>query len=95
MEERETLRSSVPRHALDARVPDGRSLGEFAREVMAIARAGLTARNRLNASGDNETGFLETLDEIVASGRPPAQVLLDRYAGEWQGDIAQVYRDAF
>ncbi|HCB79601.1 MAG TPA: glutamate--cysteine ligase, partial [Erythrobacter sp.] len=52
------------RLALDAPIPGGGKLHDLAREVMAIARAGLAARGRLNSSGDNETGFLETLDEI-------------------------------
>ena len=32
-------------------------------------RPGLTARARLNAAGDNETGFLDPLREIVAAGK--------------------------
>ena len=59
------------------------------------ASAGLSARARLNSSGDNETGFLETLDEIVKTGKVPAQVLLDRYHGEWGGDIDRVYKYSF
>ncbi|MBX9896975.1 MAG: glutamate--cysteine ligase [Qipengyuania sp.] len=95
MEEREALRNAVPRLALDAPIPGGRKLIDLAREVLPIARAGLTARARLNASGDNETGFLDTLEEIVASGKAPAQRLLDRYRGEWQGDVSRVYEDSF
>ena len=52
-------------------------------------------RGGINSSGDNETGFLETLDEIVASGRVPAQVLLNRYHGEWGEDISRVYKYSF
>ncbi len=68
---------------------------DLAKDVLDIARAGLTARARLNSSGDNETGFLETLDEIVASGKVPAQILLDRYHGEWNGDIKRIYKYSF
>ncbi|MGB3753568.1 MAG: glutamate--cysteine ligase [Parerythrobacter sp.] len=95
MEEREALRNAVPAEGLDARIPGGRRLQELAREVLFIARAGLVSRARLNASGDNETGFLETLDEIVASGKVPAQRLLDKYHGEWGGDINRVYKYSF
>ena len=95
MEEREALRNSVPKLALDAPIPGGRKLRELAKEVLAISRAGLAARARLNSGGDNETGFLETLDEIVASGKVPAQRLLDRYHGEWGGDIKRVYKYSF
>ena len=95
MEEREALRGAVPRLALDAPIPGGRKLGDIASEVLAIARSGLSARARLNSGGDNETGFLEALDEIAASGKVPAQRLLDSYHGEWEGDISRVYEQSF
>ena len=95
MEEREDLRNAVPKLALDAPIPGGGTLQDLAKDVLRIARSGLTARARVNASGDNETGFLETLDEIVASGKVPAQVLLDRYHGEWNGDISRIYKYSF
>jgi len=44
--------------------------------------------------GDNETGFLDPLREVVRSGKVPAQVLLDRYHGEWAGDLSRVYAEA-
>ncbi|MGN6496938.1 MAG: glutamate--cysteine ligase [Tsuneonella sp.] len=94
MEEREALRNAVPRLALDAPIPGG-TLKDIAPEVLAIARAGLKARNKLSTSGDNESGFLETLDEIVASGKVPAQRLLDMYHGEWKGDVTRVYKYSF
>ncbi|WP_379921938.1 glutamate--cysteine ligase [Erythrobacter sp. R86502] len=95
MEERERLRNEVPRLALATRSPDGGTLQDLGREVLKIAHSGLKARARLNASGDNETGYLETLDEIVASGKVPAQRLLDAYHGEWNGDITRVYEQSF
>ena len=93
MDARQTLRDSVPRLALDAPLPDGRTLRDIAPTVLDIATAGLTARARLNASGDNESGFLDPLREIVASGKVPAQRLLDKYHGEWGGDLSRIYAD--
>jgi glutamate--cysteine ligase len=94
MEERQLLRDSVPKLALDAPLPGGGKLRDIAGEVLDIAGAGLTARARLNASGDNESGFLDPLREIVRTGKVPAQVLLDRFNGDWEGDIARVYEEA-
>lgn len=91
MAERETLRSSVPRMALDAPLPGGGTLRDIAGRVLDIAHAGLVARGRLDAGGSNETGFLDPLREIVRSGKVPAQSLLDRYHGEWAGDISRIY----
>ena len=95
MEEREALRNAVPKLGLNAPIPGGGTLQDLGKEVLKIARAGLSARARLNTSGDNETGFLETLDEIVASGKVPAQRLLDKYNGEWDGDIKRIYKYSF
>ena len=95
MDEREALRDAVPKLGLDAPLPGGGKLLDLAREVLPIARAGLSARARLDSSGNNETGFLEPLEEIVETGKVPAQRLLDKFHGEWGGDIARVYEESF
>ncbi len=95
MGEREALRNAVPKLALDAKVPGGGTLQDLGGEILAIARQGLASRAQLNSSGDNETGFLEPLDEIIASGKVPAQRLLDQYHGEWGDDITRIYEHSF
>ena len=91
IEEHQRIRDEVPRLGLATRTPDGRSFQELAARILDIAHRGLAARKRLNAAGDDETGFLDPLREIVASGKVPAQRLLDLYEGEWGGDISRVY----
>ena len=93
MEARQALRDSVPRLGLDAPLGDGRTLRDIAGPVLAIARSGLAARARLNGAGDNETGYLSFLEEVVASGKTNAERLLERYHGEWQGDLSRVYEE--
>ena len=93
MEEREALRNDVPRLALDAPLPGGGKLRDIAKDVLAIAHRGLAARGRRNASGDDETGFLEPLNEIVRSGKVPAERLLERYHAQWDGDATGIYRE--
>ena len=95
MDGREALRSAVPKLGLDAPLPGGGKLKDIAAEVLAISRSGLAARARLNKAGDNECAFLNPLDEIVASGKVPAQRLLDKFHGEWNGDLSRVYEEAF
>lgn len=94
MEEREALRTAAPKLALSAPIPGGGTLRDIAGEVLEIANSGLAARARLNRSGDNETGFLDPLREIVRSGKVPAEVLLERYHGAWGGDVSRVYGEA-
>jgi len=93
MEEREALRTQVPRLGFDAPIGGGGTLRDIAGQVLGIARAGLTARARLNSIGDNETGYLAALDEVVASGRTHAERLLERYHGAWGGDVSHVYAE--
>jgi glutamate--cysteine ligase len=90
---REKLRHEVPRLALDATTPDGRPMREFAGQVLDIAAAGLTRRARLNSAGDNEGGFLDPLRDVVATGMTPADRLLARYHGAWNGDVSHIYEE--
>ena len=87
----ERIRAEVPRLGLAAKGPRGRTFRELGARILDIAAAGLKARARLNAAGEDETGFLGPLREVIASGRTPAEVLLDRYAGAWGGDLRRVY----
>jgi glutamate--cysteine ligase len=87
------IRSEVPKLGLAARGPRGRSFQQLGKEILDIADAGLNARARLNSMGESEAGFLAPLREIVASGKTPAERLLDRYHGEWKGDLSRVYEE--
>jgi glutamate--cysteine ligase len=91
IDEREALRHAVPAQALEAPVPGGGTVRELADEVLDIASAGLNARGELNGSGDNESGFLDPLRDVVATGMTFADRLVERYHGEWQGDVSHVY----
>src|SRR5688572_8539104 len=86
IEERTKLRHSVPELGLAARGPRGRTFQELGQRILDIASDGLSARARLNGAGDSEQGYLDPLREIVASGKSPAEVLLERYHGAWRGD---------
>lgn len=93
MDEREALRNAVPRLGLQVPIHGDRTLAAIAGQVLDIARAGLTARACLNGAGDNETGYLQALDEVVTRGRTPAESLLERYNGAWAGDLSRVYAE--
>ena len=93
IEEREALRHAVPRQALDSPVPGGGTVRDLAARVLDIAAAGLTERAELNAAGDNEGGFLDPLREVVASGKTFADRMLDRYHGDWNGDVRHIYEE--
>ncbi|HWL47775.1 MAG TPA: glutamate--cysteine ligase [Sphingomonadaceae bacterium] len=87
------IRDEVPRLGLAAKGPRGRTFQELGRQIVEIASAGLAARDRRNAIGETEAGFLDPLREILATGTVPAQRLLDLYNGAWQGDVSRVYEE--
>jgi glutamate--cysteine ligase len=93
IEERQRLRDAVPRLGLGAQTPSGEPLRDLAGRILAIAESGLVARARLNSAGDSESGYLDPLREIVARGTSPAKMLLDRYHGEWGGDVSRIYEE--
>lgn len=92
MDERLRLRQEAPKSGLRAEI-DGRSLKSLALELLDLARAGLAARRRLNASGDNESGFLEPLQEIAESGITPAERKLEIFDGEWNGSVDPIFTE--
>jgi glutamate--cysteine ligase len=86
------LRAEVPRRALATPFRKG-TVGDVAAEVLAIARAGLKARNRQDGGGSDESGFLDVLAQIVAARETPAEAELRRFRDEWHGDIDPVFRE--
>jgi glutamate--cysteine ligase len=91
---REALRVAASVDGLQAHT-HGVKMHDLAREVVAIAEAGLKARARPGAGGllPDETHFLNALKETVESGQTPADELLARYHGDWQGDLTRIYAD--
>ncbi|WP_317056931.1 glutamate--cysteine ligase [Roseovarius rhodophyticola] len=91
-ETREALRVAASEQALDARV--GKiSMHDLAREVLDLSEAGLKARSIPGAGGlvPDETHFLNALRESVESGQVPADELLTKYHGDWEGDLTKIY----
>jgi glutamate--cysteine ligase len=71
----------------------GGTVRDLARRVLGIARGGLRRRNRPDRIGENEEGFLATLDENVDSNKTPAQYLIEDYHQRWNGDIDRIYAE--
>ena len=71
----------------------GRPLIELAGEVLAIAEGGLRRRAVPGAIDPDESGFLATLREIVASGTSPSDEMLAKFENEWNGDAGRAYSE--
>jgi len=91
-EQREQLRADVPKLALKASV-GGRSVQDIARDALALSREGLKRRACLDEAGRDETRHLAYAEEIVASGRTPAERMLELYHGPWGGSVLPAFRE--
>jgi len=91
-QERQKLRDDVPKLALAAKIR-GRTVFELATEVVKLARAGLTARKRLDVSGQDETRYLAVIEDRLARGTTPARELLDKFNGPWRGSVDPIFTE--
>ena len=91
-EERQRLREEVPRTALHTPFRDG-TVADVARRVVELARAGLQRRAQFE-DGADETRYLAPLEATLALGKTPAERWLDRYHGEWAGDLGRIFDEA-
>jgi glutamate--cysteine ligase len=87
------LRSAVPRLGLGVPFRGG-TLRDLARDVVAIARDGLRARNMRDQNGDDESIYLDPLSEIAAGGPVQAEHWLERNRSVWNGDIRNIFAEA-
>ncbi|HEY8577889.1 MAG TPA: glutamate--cysteine ligase [Devosia sp.] len=92
-EEREHMRREVPR--LGLMTPHDRSnLYDIAAQAVGIAEAGLVRRDRRNAQGKDETIHLAPLEETIRLAKSPAERWLDKFRGEWNGDLTRIFTEA-
>jgi glutamate--cysteine ligase len=91
-EERETLRNEVPRTALATKFRQG-TVADLARMAVDLAGDGLRRRKQV-VGGVDETVFLRPLEYTLETGKTQAERWLDKYHGEWQGDLTKIFDEA-
>ncbi|GBD48289.1 glutamate--cysteine ligase [Methylopila sp. Yamaguchi] len=91
-EERQSLRDDVPREGLKARIRN-RSVLEVARDVLALADAGLARRAKVNLFGDDERIHLAPLLRVVEDEATLAEALLAKFHGSWGGRVDPVFAE--
>ena len=90
--ERAYLRDEVPTRAMATTFRDG-TVGELAEQMLTLARDGLERRGQIGQGSEDESQYLAPLEEIVSSRRSPAEVLLDRFHGPWNGSVDPLYSE--
>ena len=93
-ETRDAWRVQASIHGLQAQV-GGMTMTELASRALDISRAGLKARARPGLGGmvADERHFLHALEDSVETGKTPADELLEKYYGEWNGDLSRIYEE--
>lgn len=91
-EEREELRNAVPKGGL-ATPFRSTNVQQLAKEVLRIARRGLRARRRINAASQDESVYIDPLDEVALSGLTLADRLIEHYQGPWKRDVDHVFEE--
>jgi glutamate--cysteine ligase len=81
------LRRAVPETAIHTSFR-GCLLSDMAREIVDLGRAGLRRR------GFGEEVYLAPLDETLALDKTPAERWLDKFHGEWGGDLTRIFDEA-
>ena len=91
-EERQTLRDQVPRQGFKASIRQS-SVLNLAKETLKLAEQGLARRGKHDRAGQDETRYLRPIQEFVARGITPAEELLEKFHGPWQGSVDPIYKE--
>jgi glutamate--cysteine ligase len=89
-EERQKLRDDVPRLGFAAGIR-GRNALTLAQETLRFATHGLARRKYLDRNGRDETRYLRPLEESLARGITPAEELLEKFHGDWNGSVEPIF----
>ena len=90
--ERIGLRDDVPKLGLAATFRN-RTVLDLAKDMVAISRDGLKARNRVSAGGYDEREYLAPLEETIALGKTQSETMLHSYETRWGGSVEPVFEE--
>jgi glutamate--cysteine ligase len=91
-EERQKLRDEVPRQGFKAHIRRW-SVLNLAKETLKLAEQGLVRRRKQDRAGHDETRYLRPIQEFVAHGITPAEELLEKFHGPWNGSLDLIYEE--
>ena len=68
-----------------------RNVLTLAQETLAACHARAGAPRRLDRNGRDETRYLRPLEESIARGITPAEELLEKFHGAWNGSVEPIF----
>lgn len=87
------LRRDVPATAIHTKFRN-RTVAEIGDDILALACEGLERRARADDNGRDECRYLAPIEETLDLRKTPAERWLDRYNGEWAGDLTRIFDEA-
>ena len=88
----ESLSIDVAKLGLDAKIKNEKVF-DIASELLNIAKKSLADRKILDASGNDETGFLNIIEETLQNKTSPAKELIKNFEIKYQGDMDKMIED--
>lgn len=80
----------VPKYGLDLLI-NKRSINDYAKDLIAISKRGLKKRSMLDAAGNDESGYLNQLEEITRSGKNQAKKMLSIWNNGSDENLKHIY----
>ena len=66
---------------------------DLAKELFSIAKQGLKIQNNLNQKGQDETIYLDALEEkVIKTGKSPAETLLDKWVSVYDRNLDKLLK---
>jgi glutamate--cysteine ligase len=89
-EQRQKLRDDVPKLGFTACIA-GTDVLRLARTTVELAERGLARRSRLDHNGEDERRYLAPIQNYISRGITPADELLQKYHGAWNGSVTAAF----
>ena len=93
-EQRDSLRKSASKEGLSGGI-DNISIMNLSKQVLAISRAGLEARQKSNATNScqDESHFLDILTKSAETGIAPADRIMDFFQNKWNKNPLKAFEE--
>jgi len=82
----------VPKLGFGASIA-GQQVLHLAKTTLDLADRGLARRKHLDQSGQDERHHLAPVREYISRGVTPAQELLEKYHGAWNGRVEPLFEE--
>ncbi len=88
----EEMYRGVPLSGLDLEI-GGRNIKEYAKDMLNIAKIGLRNRSIKDSAGNDETGYLNQLEEVIYTGMNHSKKMLSIWEKDKKNSLETLYKE--